>query len=273
MSCCDVIVVGESRAGFAAFCGLLELGVNVVLVALATDCGGLDSMVWEQPWPKHVAQALQRCRAQISLVERIELGPGFVEVIDDMGRTLRGRFMVFAPFGNSSWPANDEHLRKFSNKGVSIDVSSDLRYFVQSPVAILGTGSRAAEQALLAANEASEVYILCTTARFAGGRFGNLVGANPKIRVIRGVSAVAPVGDESGRLCAVEFVAGKRSLASTLPVVAIFVVAPLAANFDVVGGEVSLDAALANQTFELAGIAAGIDEHNVDPLEASTRGI
>ncbi|MBX3604065.1 MAG: FAD-dependent oxidoreductase [Piscinibacter sp.] len=245
----DVLVVGGGLAGLTAAAELALQGLRCTAFTGPAPGGLLLSIESVQGLPEHPEgfPGYDLC----PMAQEAGMDAGAVFVADEAG-TLRREgeaWAVASPSGEWRAPAvvlaSGSRLRaldvpgeaRFEGKGVSHCASCDGPLLRGRPVAVVGGGDAACQEALALAAHAGVVHLLVRgTALRATEAWQQRVRAEPKIEVHAG-SAVAAIDGEQA-VQAVRLVDGR-----TLAVDAVFVYAGLLPNTEWLRGLVALDAA------------------------------
>ena len=155
----DFAIIGDSIAGAAAARSLSQENLRGAWLADCRDGGGVDSRIWDEPNGRAPNRrngiALRRVATQVRPAgERIR-----IQTLE--GSRLEVAHVVAAPFGTEEEAPERLGFARFRGRGVSTDAATDAPFFPRVPVAVLGCGYRAAEQALIAARSAERVVVLC----------------------------------------------------------------------------------------------------------------
>lgn len=177
----DYLVVGESVAGVAAALEFAAAGHSVHIVLHHGDNTGLEDSFLIGPTPLNPTPMRGTAFADLTFEKFREIGvqsrciDEWFGVWDETSidavtnklvledrfeeRQLRFRAAVFAPNGSErGLPLELE--APFQRRGVSYSAWSDIGYYDKKPVAVVGCGYHAFEQALVAAEHAASVTVL-----------------------------------------------------------------------------------------------------------------
>ncbi len=205
----DVVIVGGGPAGLTAaiYCSRYRLKTLVV-----TDVPGgrnLSSAGYIENYP-----GLKRVRgpelAKMLVEHAVEAGAQIeTDVVIDIKRLEDGRFEVLTQsgaryvakaviiaVGASTKRAGIPGEEKFVGRGVSYCASCDAPFFKDKKVAIIGFGNEAANEALLLAEYASKVYLICKLPKLgADPAYEEKIASNTKIEVLPNTRPKEILGD------------------------------------------------------------------------------
>lgn len=164
---------------------------------------------------------------------------GSAWIVRGAAETLRARCVVLAP-GARLRTLGVPGEAEFAGRGVSHCASCDAPLLRGKPVAAVGGGDAACQEALTLAAHASQVHLLVRGAALrARPGWRERVAAEPKITVHHGTTLEAVVGDNAVRSVRVAGPDGAREIA----VDGVFVYAGLVPNTEFVAGVAPLDGA------------------------------
>lgn len=188
----DCVVVGDSLAGAEAILRAARLPMRTAWLTESSDAGGLDSLgviltaegaLRSDLFEAYVRSVLTPAIDLLCFATSIRHDSGLCRVDTPLG-IVSSRALVYAPYGVESGLAWFPRGEALLGCGLTFDASSDAHYLASKRVAVVGSGSRAAEQAIVAAYHTESVRIVCD----GEPRFGDLdaiVRSNPHIRVVR----------------------------------------------------------------------------------------
>jgi thioredoxin reductase len=282
------LVVGESVAGIAAALELAASGVSVCLIS-SVDNAGLEDLFLIGPTPLNAEPMRGTNYAELAVehlrqahVEGWYSGGWFgmwtglaVDaltgdlVFDDGGSEEQYRFqgVVYAPGGREIGLPEDIEI-PVRWRGLSYSAWSDAACFRGKPVAVIGCGHRAFEQALIAAEFAATILVLCEGV--AAGDLGLLAPAvisASHLSVWNNAQVVELRPNEEGILTSLVTRANGQKV--QLDASGVFVAHDAVVDWDLWGGR---DAALDLQgcgKLVFAGIAAGVPYADHAALYAS----
>ncbi|HET7498587.1 MAG TPA: NAD(P)/FAD-dependent oxidoreductase [Candidatus Eisenbacteria bacterium] len=224
----DVLIVGAGPAGLSAALWLRDFGLSCLLLERERQPGGQLHQI-HAPIPNYLTAygwdgarfagvALDDARAasleilvgepvRRIVVERpTRSGPrrgGPVLRVDRGRERLRGRALILAT-GLRRRALGVPGEKELAAHGVSHSANRDRMRWAQRPVAVIGGGTAAVEDAILCAEVGCDVLLLHHSARFrARNDFLERARAHPKIRIVTNAEVRAIVGKE--RVEAVRF--------------------------------------------------------------------
>ena len=227
----DVLVVGAGPAGLSAALWLRDFGLSCLLLEQERQPGGqlhqihapipnyLTAYGWDGARFAGVALGDARAASLEILVGEpvrriVREGPsgaggaptrrGALMLRVDRGRErLRGRALILAT-GLRRRALGVPGEKELTAHGVSHSANRDRMRWAQRPVAVVGGGTAAVEDAILCAEVGCDVLLLHHSARFrARTDFMERARAHPKIRIVTNAEVRAIVGKE--RVEAVRF--------------------------------------------------------------------
>ena len=243
----DIAVVGGGLAALSAALQAARLGRRCTLFTGPTPGGLLLSIESIQGMPGHPDGIAGYDLGPMTLEAAMDAG---AECINDEAERLERdgqQWIVHSTEGDVKAPvvvlASGGHLRSLGldgeerlfGKGVSHCASCDAPLLRNRPVAVVGGGDAACQEALTLAAHASRVHLLVRGGALAAQKFWQQrVAAQPKIAVRFGVSVEAIVGEDAVR--AVRLAGGEE-----LAVDGLFVYAGVVPNTGFLGDLVPLD--------------------------------
>ncbi len=170
---CDVLILGSGAAGCTAAIYAARAGYSATMVhgmqpggqlTITTDVenypGFADPI--QGPWlMEQMAKQAENVGTNIiydTIIEVTLNGSPFV-CKGDSGDSYSGKTLVIATGASARWLGLDSE-EKFQNFGVSACATCDGFFFKDKPVAVIGGGNSAVEEALFLANIASQVTLI-----------------------------------------------------------------------------------------------------------------
>jgi thioredoxin reductase len=265
----EYVVVGNSIPGVVAAFWLRKRGFSVGLLELASDSAALESILEVPLTPirnqrlsgEDFAVAARDELASAGVVTgtavatgiRLPSGPTRHIVVETSEGQLTAERVVYSPAGIESglpWIAGLENLY---GRGVSMDAWSDAPSFERHAVAIIGSGRRAAEQALIARAAGTSPIILSPFAQFDRSGLSDQLLANA-IDVQEGEAVVEVTTDVSGYVAGVKTMnAGGRE--QVVSVAAVFLAQGLVCDWTIFEG---LHREVIHPAVMTVGVAAGV---------------
>jgi thioredoxin reductase (NADPH) len=214
----DVLIVGAGPAGLSAALWLRDFGLDTVLLERERQPGGqlhqihaiipnyLTAFGWDGGRFAGVALADARA-AELNIlvgepVRRIsaERTPGRGNpptLVVDRGRERHRARAILLATGLSRRKLGVRGEEELLGRGVSHSANRDRQRFADRPVAVVGGGTAAVEDALLCAAAGSEVTLIHRSARFRSrDDFLERARAHPRIRFVVNTEVTAIVGQE-----------------------------------------------------------------------------
>lgn len=243
----DVVVIGGGLAGLTAAAEAARLGLRCTSFS-GPALGGLllsiDSVEGLTEHPEGIPgydlcpmaqEAGMEAGVEYVNDDATELKPdGAGWIVTGPEATVRARAVVLAPGGRLR-PLGVPGEERLEGKGVSHCANCDAPLLRGKPVAVVGGGDGACQEALTIAAHASAVHLLVRgSALRARESWQQRVRAEPKIQIHLGASVASIEGDK-----AVQSV--KLQDGSQLPVDAVFIYAGLLPNTEWLAGIVALD--------------------------------
>lgn len=214
----DVLIVGAGPAGLSAALWLRDFGLTCLLLERERQPGGqlhqihapipnyLTAYGWDGARFAGVALADARAASLEILVgepvrrivvERSRKRGEVPTIRLERGRErFRGRALILATGlrrRTLGVPGEDE----LAGRGVSQSANRDRMRWAERPVAVVGGGTAAVEDALLCADVGCDVTLIHRSARFrARGDFLERARAHPKIRIVVNATVGAILGKE-----------------------------------------------------------------------------
>jgi len=273
----EFLVIGESVAGVAAALEIASSGFPVRIVSSYDSAGLEDSFLIgptalnAEPWrgTDFAVIAFDRLRDVhvkawysgdwFGSWDRVSFDPTTGDlVLDEVfeGERHRLRGVVFAPGGNEPG-LPEETEAPFRWRGLSYSAWSDAPFFRGKPVAVIGCGPRAFDQALIAAEFAASVTVLChESATEPMGLLAEAVASSGYLAVRTHAQIEALRGDEAGALSGVLVCEhGREALVAASGV---FVAHDPVVDWEPWGGEQQALALRERGKRTFAGIAAGV---------------
>jgi thioredoxin reductase (NADPH) len=244
----DIAVVGGGLAAMSAALQAVRLGRRCTVLTGPTPGGLLLSIESIQGLPGHpdgiagydlgpmTQEAAMDAGAECITADADRLQrDGEQWIVHSTDGVVRAPVVILASGGHLRSLGLDSEERLFG-KGVSHCASCDAPLLRNRPVAVVGGGDAACQEALTLAAHASEVHLLVRSDALVAQKFWReRVAAQPKIAVRFGVTVEAIVGEHAVR--AVRLAGGGE-----LAVDAVFVYAGVVPNTGFLGDTVPLDA-------------------------------
>ena len=210
----DLAIIGGGPAGLAAGLYATRGGVkNVVMFEMGMPGGQITSSSEMENYPgvatimdgmSFMAPWQEQCfrfglKHEMISVERVQKDDdGAFSVFLEGGRIERAKALIVAT-GSKPRRAGVKGEDEFFGRGVSTCATCDGFFYKNKPVAVLGGGNTALEEALYLANICSKVYLVHRRDSFrATPNTVEKVKANEKIELITNAIVEEIKGDQSG---------------------------------------------------------------------------
>lgn len=226
----DLVVVGAGPAGVSAALWARALDLSVCVLESAPEPGGQLHHVHFHPHAlagvpegdgPAIAAAYARQLAEVGVVTRYDVAAVTLEApageraqpavrLSTGERLEAGALLVATGVRRRRLDVPGE--RELEGRGVSTSATLDRVRFAGRPVAVVGGGDAAYENALLLAAVGSPVSLLVRETSRARPEFRARVVAEPRIRVIEGARVESIVGGDRVRAVRIVDGAGSRDL-------------------------------------------------------------
>lgn len=266
----DCVVIGYGLVGLVCATQLRALGHHVGLAFNAYDTCSAEG-IWEVPAtvineaPERGEVLIERLRGQLD-----ELGfewldtVGSLSCVDDRVQIgdpwdtelATARLAIVCPVGTETvaLPGFEGEPRQY----VSTDAWSDASLFADNPVVVVGSGWRAASEALFAASKRAHVTLICAEQTLHALALGEHVRACPRITLVEGATIVGPVTHAS-TLHGV-LVRGRDGVVAEIPARLVFSALGVSWDWQLFGSEEAGRACVDSSLVHLAGLAAGLPD-------------
>lgn len=249
----DAVIIGAGPAGLSAALWCRRLGLRVVVLEQGAEPGGqmreILHPVGDYPGVTAPAgPALAALFARQALAAGAEVRPGAaVRSLTPLPDGVRVEAGATAVTARRAIVASGSRPRRLGVPGEAEMIargevwrgSRDRERFAGLPVAVVGGGDRAAQNALLLAEAGARVTLIHRSSRFRARRA--LLGpalAHPRVRVLAGAAVRRILGRE--RVEGVEVALGGGEFL-VLPVAAVFVYIGMEPNVEFLGGRAALE--------------------------------
>ncbi len=195
---CDVLILGSGAAGCSAAIYAARAGRKTIMVhgmqpggqlTITTDVENYPGFAEpiQGPWlMEQMAEQAKNVGAEIiyDYIASVDLSAEPFVCVGDGGDKYIGKSLVIATGASARW-LGLESEKKFQNYGVSACATCDGFFFKQKPVAVIGGGNSAVEEALFLAQIASKVTLIHRRDSLRAEKImQERLFANPKINVI-----------------------------------------------------------------------------------------
>jgi len=266
----DVAVIGNCLAGCVCALQLIENGVSVIILSLLDDNATLKDIVKIHDTPFYSGTITGTELAMLingifdsndveygRCAKCIDLYESGIRIVDADDNVIKVERVVYAPCG-SEIGASDLQAERFYGLGVSMSASSDAAWYAEKEVAILGSGPRAAEEALMCVLSGVKlVNILSESFQPDFKQMGDEISGNPAIKVYTGVEMRTLNNDAEGKLQSVSFL-DSENRRRDLEVKCLFLARGLKNCWKGFVDERNVDKALIERVVIPVGLAAGI---------------
>ena len=194
-----LIIIGSGPAGLTAAIYTARANLNPVVISGMLPGGLLTQTSEIENFPgfpeaingfelvSRMQQQAERFGAVVEFeaVSSLELSDGGVQKVTlSDGRTLESRALIFATGASPRWlgvPGDEE----FRNRGVSACATCDGAFYRDVPVAVVGGGDSAMEEANFLTHFASKVYVIHRRNELRASKImAERALANPKIEFV-----------------------------------------------------------------------------------------
>jgi thioredoxin reductase (NADPH) len=248
----DLVIIGGGPAGLTAGLYAARAKLKTLLLERLAPGGQILTTDWVENYPgfpdgisgydlvenmKHQAERFGLViRSQE--VQRLELGGGRKVIATDSG-TIESRAVIIA-CGAAPQKLGIEGEGLLTGKGVSYCATCDGPFFRDQPVAVIGGGDTAVEEALYLTRFASKVFIIHRRDRLRAIQLiQERAGKEPKIEIIWDTVPLKISGDTAVK--GLELKNVKSGRLSTLPVEGVFIFIGYIPNSGLVKGLLPLD--------------------------------
>jgi thioredoxin reductase (NADPH) len=195
---CDVLILGSGAAGCSAAIYAARAARKTIMVhgmqpggqlTITTDVENYPGFAEpiQGPWlMEQMAEQAKNVGAEIiyDYVTSVDLSKQPFVCVGDGGDQYIGKSLIIATGATARW-LGLESEKKFQNYGVSACATCDGFFFKGKPVAVIGGGNSAVEEALFLAQIASEVTLIHRRDSLRAEKImQERLFANPKIKVI-----------------------------------------------------------------------------------------
>ena len=195
---CDVLILGSGAAGCSAAIYAARAARKTIMVhgmqpggqlTITTDVENYPGFAEpiQGPWlMEQMAEQAKNVGAEIiyDYVTSVDLSKSPFVCVGDGGDQYIGKSLIIATGATARW-LGLESEKKFQNYGVSVCATCDGFFFKNKPVAVIGGGNSAVEEALFLAQIASEVTLIHRRDSLRAEKImQERLFANPKIKVI-----------------------------------------------------------------------------------------
>ena len=249
----DAIIIGGGPGGLSAGIYAMRAAMKTVLIEKGAPGGQMAINKGIENYPGFIdingfdlsEKFLQHAKwygLEILQEEAIAVEPGieFHSVRLANGRTLNAYTIILAPGGVSRTlgvPGEVENL----GRGVSYCATCDGFFFAGKPVAVVGGGDTALEEALYLAKIAGEVHLIHRRKEFRAGRILQLrISMDPKVKVISNSVVTNIISDGDGVSSII--VKNGQGVETELYVEGIFIFVGFSANSKLVPAGVKMSA-------------------------------
>jgi thioredoxin reductase (NADPH) len=232
-----VLIIGAGPAGYTAAIYAARASLAPVLVqglqpggqlTITTDVenypGFAESI--QGPWlMEQMAAQAEHVGTRLigDIITEIDLSQRPFRAVGDSGDIYVADTVVVATGAQARW-LGLESEKHFSGAGVSACATCDGFFFRGRPVAVIGGGNTAVEEALYLTNHASKVTIIHRRDSFRAERIlQDRLFAHPKVEVVWNSAVTEVLGDESPKMVTGVRVCHKDGSMRDIPVEGMFV--------------------------------------------------
>ncbi len=247
----DIAIVGAGPAGLTAGLYAVRAGRSVILIEQLSP-GGQAATTWHvdnYPGLPHVSGAdltmkiesqVREFNLQVLSGQVLGMVPGAPHQLDMATGNIKARAIIFAT-GAKPRPLNIPGEEEFRGKGVSYCATCDGAFFRGLPVAVIGGGNTALEEAEFLTRFASKVYLVHRREQFRADKVvQERVLPNPKLENITPFIPRRIVGQEQS-IQSLELERPDKTGKRELSVKGVFVFTGLNPQTDMVKNVLNLD--------------------------------
>ncbi|MGN1480592.1 NAD(P)/FAD-dependent oxidoreductase [Porcipelethomonas sp.] len=166
----DVAIIGGGTAGLSAAIYALRYGLKTIVIE-KNICGGqILPAVSVENFPGYsnisgsefalkLYEQAKRCGAEVLYDNVIKITSGDTKIVSTLQKTLKARSIIIA-VGTQNRRLGLEMEETLTGHGISYCASCDGAFFKNKPVAVVGGGNTAVDDALLLSGFCSEVYLI-----------------------------------------------------------------------------------------------------------------
>jgi thioredoxin reductase len=260
----DCAVIGDSFAGLLCAVRLRELGHRVGLAIHGDDSSSAEG-IWELPGidgePERGEVVIGRLRDRLDqlgyewlhTVDSIACVDGHVRIGVWEEPEVLARATIVSPCGT------ELRLDGFELQHpplVSTDAWSDAPFCADKSVVVVGSGSRAASEALYLASKRARVTLVCAAPSLEAPTLIEQVRACPLISLVERTTVEAPITRDGGSIA----VLARREDGSSfeIPTTMVFAARGVSYGWRLFGPEAAARACVDAGLVHLAGLAAGL---------------
>lgn len=169
----DVLIIGSGSAGYTAAIysaraghkvGLLtgnQTGGQLTITSYVENYPGFPDKILGSQLMDHMKKQAENFGIDIEYdtVEKVDFSKRPFVCIGESRKTYESRCVIIATGANAKW-LGLESEEKYKNKGVSACATCDGFFFRNKPVAVIGGGNVAVEEAIYLTNFASHIYLI-----------------------------------------------------------------------------------------------------------------
>jgi thioredoxin reductase (NADPH) len=210
---CNVLIIGSGPAGYTAAIYAARANLQPILVqglqaggqlSITTDVENYPGFaeVIQGPWlMEQMAAQAANCGAELvfDTITEVDLSRRPFRCIADSGELFEAETLILATGAQARWLGLDSE-RRFSGHGVSACATCDGFFFRGKPVAVVGGGNTAVEEALYLSQMASSVTLIHRRDQLRAEKvLQERLFRNPKIEIIWNHVAEEIVGQDQPR--------------------------------------------------------------------------
>jgi thioredoxin reductase (NADPH) len=251
----DVVIIGSGPAGLTAALYTARASLHPLVIEGLQPGGQLTITTMVENWPGHRdgvmgPQLMADMRAQAEhfgtaflagLVARVDLSQRPFTLTLDSGEVLRARALIIATGASAKLLGLPSEM-KLMGRGVSTCATCDGFFFRNRPVAIVGGGDTALEEAIYLAKLASHVTVIHRRDTLRASKImQDKALANPKITFRWNTAVEEILADERGDVNAARVRDTKTGAIDTLAVDGVFVAIGHTPNTALFAGQLDMD--------------------------------
>ena len=253
---CKVLIIGSGPAGYTAAIYAARAGLEPVLVqglevggqlSITTDVENYPGFaeVIQGPWlMEQMAAQAAHCGTELifDLITEVDLGRRPFRCVADSGEVFEAQSLILATGAKARWLGLASEQR-FQGAGVSACATCDGFFYRNKPVAVIGGGNTAVEEALYLSQLASAVTLIHRRDQLRAEKvLQERLLRNPKIRVLWDSVTEEIVGEaEPKRVTGVRLRNVNDGELSTIEVEGVFVAIGHDPATELVRGQLEMD--------------------------------
>jgi len=250
-----VVIVGSGPAGYTAAIYAARANLQPIIIAGNEPGGQLTTTTDVENFPGYVTgvkgpEMMEQFRQQAerfgtvvvqTAVEKVDFSQRPFVLHLESGETISAEAVIVSTGASAKWLGlpSEQRLR---NRGVSACATCDGFFFRNKPVAVVGGGDTALEEALYLTNFATKVYLIHRREEFRASKImRERTQKHPKVEILWNTVVEEVLGEEQAGVTALKLKNVKNNTLSELKVDGLFVAIGHQPNTAVFGGQLALD--------------------------------